>query len=100
VIGRPQKSPHPITARQFAKRQITSGTLPRMARAIEDGCIMLDRSYLSELTVAELYKCAVGYAARGKAATTGDIRDMFNRLARRYAVMAAERGTEEKKATV
>jgi hypothetical protein len=61
---------------------------------------MIDHPRLSELTAAEIFERAAGFAATARAADIqGYLRDSFHRLAIRYARLAAEREIEEGRAT-
>jgi hypothetical protein len=55
-----------------------------------------DETFLDELTVAQLSDQAASYAAWAKAAEA--TRDVFDRLAKRCAAMAAQRKPEERQA--
>jgi hypothetical protein len=52
---------------------------------------MPDRLSVSALTVAQLIARSADYAAKARTATTADIRNALDRLAARYAVLAAQR---------
>ena len=61
---------------------------------------MTERPRLSELTTAEIFERAAEFARVARAAKTQSfIRDAYHRLAIRYAVLAAEREIEERRAT-
>jgi hypothetical protein len=58
-----------------------------------------DRSPLSALTAAQLAARSADYAAKAKTARTASARGALDRLAARYAVLAAQREIEETQAT-
>jgi len=58
-----------------------------------------DQLPVSALTAAQLIARSADYAARGKTASTAEIRDALDRLAARYAALAAQREIEETQAT-
>jgi hypothetical protein len=58
---------------------------------------MPDRTRLDDMTAEELSERAAGFTAFAKFAQTPDLRMAFERLAVRYARLAAERKAEEKR---
>jgi hypothetical protein len=58
-----------------------------------------DRLLVSALTAAQLIVRFADYAARDNTVSTADIRDALDRLAARYAALAAQREIEETQAT-
>ena len=57
---------------------------------------MVERRRLSELTSAEIFQRAAGFAEKARAPDThGDLRDAYHRLAVEYAALAARREMEE-----
>jgi hypothetical protein len=57
------------------------------------------RPPLRKLTTAELIARSADYAAKAKTARTASARGALDRLAARYAVLAAQREIEETQAT-
>ena len=57
------------------------------------------RPPLRKLTTAELIARSADYAAKAKTARTANIRGALNRLAARYAVLAAQTEREERTPT-